>query len=99
LTSQPISLEVVIAAADLNTTEESDAIIRRVKCPAFIKFYNSTFTKFDMTHNHCIPQDMTTYVISRKQEPEVMQRIYSGIFLVLKGTIKALYVLFASKAK
>jgi hypothetical protein len=30
-----------------------------------------------MTHNHPIPQDMTTYAINRKQEPEVMQRIYS----------------------
>jgi hypothetical protein len=81
---KPISLEEVKAAADLNTTEESDVekkkikkSTQKVKCPAFIKFYNSTVTKFDMTHNHPIPQDMTIYAINRKQEPEMMQRIYS----------------------
>lgn len=73
LTSKLFSLKVVKAAADLNTAEESDVERKRikkstqkVKCPVFIKFYNSTVTKFDMTHNHPIPQDMTTYAINRK---------------------------------
>lgn len=73
LTSKFFSLKVVKAVADLNTTEESDVerkkikkSTQKVKCPAFIKFYNSTVTKLDMTYNHPIPQDMTTYAINRK---------------------------------
>lgn len=61
LTSKPVSLEVAEAAADLNTTEESDVerkkikkSIQKVKCPSLYQVLQLE------CHHHPIPQDMTT---------------------------------------
>ncbi|KAG2192493.1 hypothetical protein INT47_009692 [Mucor saturninus] len=64
------------------TVEDSSKYIyiksaQKLRCPAFIKLYNFTTTRYQMEHNHPIFQDFTTYAINRKQSPKIMERIYS----------------------
>ena len=61
--------------------EEEKSLYRKstqkLDCPASFHLFNMTVTQSVCEHNHPISQDVTIYAKHRKQNPEVMERIYT----------------------
>lgn len=57
---------------------------QKFECGAMINIFNYIVTKNQMEHNHPISQDCITYAIHRKQDPNIMDKIYTLLASGLK---------------
>ncbi|KAG2195128.1 hypothetical protein INT47_006992 [Mucor saturninus] len=76
-----VTEEIIDLSQNVSSVPEAKTIYQRSTqkflCPALITLFGLAVTKNNMIHSHPISQDVTTYVIHRKQNPEIMARIYS----------------------